>query len=161
MGRDEMEREEQRAEQPERPAHCQGRRRIWELDPATLRMVLGPLFEHHELVMLFQGVGRKLDGMREECLLDEAVESCREQSPFAEAVELLLAERARKVRADPGGAAVCELAGTWAAGRQAGGGPWLASFLWCLACDPRPELDPLTRRVAGTLSARGLRSLGR
>jgi hypothetical protein len=137
-------------------------RRIWELDPGALFVVLGVLLERAELcTLILETEGASYAGIRDEVLLREAVERCGSENEFALAVEELLDRRTQTLRDQLVGCPMAELAGWWLQAREhpGGSGRQLATLLWSLARDGRWVIQGLVDRVTADLWVRALRLL--
>ena len=135
-------------------------RRIWEVDAEARVLAMGVLLCRDDVEDLLEQAGeRDLDGIREDVLRLKAVGRCTKPCPFAEAVERTLESKTRGLRVEVEACAMIQLAEWWSRERENAGGEELAALLWRLACDPRPYLDELTRRVRGDLWVRSLQLL--
>jgi hypothetical protein len=149
------------AEQPPR-AEARPPRQIWELPPETVRIVLGILLDHSDLQRLFLEVERDAhEGVREDSLLEKAVERCQCACRLAVLLDKLLSLQSERLRVTLApGEPMISLAERWEEARRTAGGRYLAALLWRLAQDGRPELRSLVNRVRGDLTTRALRGLG-
>jgi hypothetical protein len=141
---------------------CEGLRRIWEVDPEALRLVLAVLLRRDDIEELFAHANeRECDGIREDVLFAKAAVRCSRPCVFADAVARTMHVRTRSIGPRVQDCPLIDLAEWWASERDRVAGVELAALLWRLACDPRPHLEQLTTRVSGDLWLRGLRLLGR
>lgn len=136
-------------------------RRIWEVEPDALFVVVGVLLDRDELNILHDGGSRPLGGLRDDVLLATVVSGCSVPGAFAESVERLLDQRTRCLRRHLGTCPMAELAGWWLGARERATGEELGALLWSLACDRRWVIGGLFERVRGDICVRALRLLGR
>jgi hypothetical protein len=133
-------------------------RRIWEVAPDALQVVLGVLVDPLELERLLAHTEQQEQaGIRDDALLAQVVARCSRPCAFAAAVEELLEQRTDSLRDRLGQYPMVELSEWWADKRENAAGADLAAFFWALASDRRPELERLTCRVLSGLRLRGLR----
>lgn len=152
------------AESPRRgagePLQRRCARRIWELDPADLALVTGVLLGREEVESLLDPTGRRGHaGAREDALRVRLLLGCTVPCAVAEAVEHALDRQTGELQATIERCPMMQLADWWSGERDRMSGEELAAFLWRLACDPRPQLEPLVSRVAGHLQLRAMQLL--
>jgi hypothetical protein len=135
-------------------------RRIWNIEPEALALVTGVLLRRDEIESLLErtGVGDH-DGAREDALRELLVRGCTTPCALAEAVEHLLDGQTEALRAAVERCPMMQIADWWSRERDRISGEELAGLLWRLACDPRPQLEPLVSRVSGHLCVRALELL--
>jgi hypothetical protein len=134
--------------------------RIWEIDPDALQLVLDVLLTRPELEACFASLGdAPVEESREDALRVKAAVRCTRPCAFAERVEAVLSERASELLPLPPECPMIALAERWHETREALGGSESAAFLWHLASDGRPHLEPLTNAVRGDLWTRAMRLL--
>lgn len=137
-------------------------RRIWEVEPDALFVVVGVLLDREELkAILHDAESGPLGGLRDDVLLATVVSGCSVPGAFAESVERLLDQRTRCLRRHLGTCPMAELAGWWLGARERATGEELGALLWSLACDRRWVIGGLFERVRGDICVRALRLLGR
>jgi hypothetical protein len=135
-------------------------RRIWDVEPSAVFIVLAVLVERQELDGVFLHVAQEdRRGCREDVLLRDAARRCNAPCTFAEAIEQLLDARTRRVRERVGGSPMSELAAWWLSLKECTEGRQLAALLWSLARDPRWIVGPLLDMAHGEVLVRALRLL--
>lgn len=145
---------------PRKAANAPAALRIWEVDPDALHLVLGVLLTRADLEACFATVGdAPVEDTREDALRLKAVVRCTRRCVFAERVEAALSARTADLLPITRECPMMDLAARWAASREALGGPETAAFLWHLASDAQPHLEPLTNAVRGDLWTRAMRWL--
>ncbi|HEY6005940.1 MAG TPA: hypothetical protein VIV57_23875 [Anaeromyxobacter sp.] len=118
------------------------------------------LLRRDEIESLLEETGdRDHVGAREDALREALVERCGTPCALAEAVEHLLDGQTEALRAAVERCPMMQIADYWSRERERISGEELAALLWRLACDPRPQLEPLVSRVSGHLCVRALQLL--
>jgi hypothetical protein len=134
--------------------------RIWDVSPQALALVTGVLLRRDEIESLLEETGdRDHAGAREDALREALVQRCGTPCALAEAVEHLLDGQTQALRAAVERCPMMQIADYWSRARERISGEELAALLWRLACDPRPQLEPLVSRVSGHLCVRALQLL--
>ncbi len=135
-------------------------RRIWEVDPADLALATGVLLRREDVEHVLERIDhREHQGDREDALRVRLLVGCTVPCALAEAVEHLLEGRTQDVEASLARCPMMQIAEWWSRERDHLSGEELAALLWRLACDPRPQLEPLLSRVGGHLRLRALQLL--
>lgn len=135
-------------------------RRIWDVDPAALALVAGVLLRREDIESLLDGIGhRDHVGVREDALRVKLVLGCTTPCALALAVEHVLERRTEAFRSAVERCPMMQIAEWWSRECDRTSGEALAAFLWRLACDPRPHLEPLVSRIGGHLCVRAVQLL--
>jgi hypothetical protein len=140
-------------------ASAGARPRIWDVDPSTLSLVTGALLGRDEVESVMDAFGLLELEARDDTLRLRLLVRCGTPCRLAEQVEGALDRLAGSCDADCERCPMVLLAEWWSRERERISPAERAAFLWRLARDPRPYLEPLRAKVCKDLLAVALELL--